>query len=215
VQTRRASSKRAPRTATPQPVALQAAASGFTLLEMLAVVLIMGLVASLVLPAVGARSAVQLRDQANHLANDLEFARQRTVMTAVPHRLFLDLDGAAYRVEWLVTDAEAEGLEAPAPDLDAELSGEKNLDLKPPRGAERSFRPLPTQLGRTALLTDGIEFASVEAGDASVDRGAVTITFERDGTVEPTRILLMDTSGHRVALDLAPLDEAVMVRDAS
>lgn len=189
--------------------------AGFTLLELLAVVLIMGLVASIVLPAVGSRSAAQLRDQANHLANDLEFARQRTVMTAIPHRLLLDLDGAAYRVEWFVTEAEAEGRAPAPPDLDAEISGDKTLDLRPERESERTFRPLPTQLGRTAVLTDGIEFGGVDAGQGPVERGAVAITFERDGTVEPTTIVLMDASGHRVALDLAPLDEAVVVRDAT
>jgi prepilin-type N-terminal cleavage/methylation domain-containing protein len=189
--------------------------SGFTLLEMLAVVLIMGLVASLVIPGVGARSSRQLRDQANHLANDLEFARQRTVMTAVPHRLLLDLDGAAYRVEWLVNDAESTGEPPPAPDLDAELSGQKKIDLTPPRGSERSFRPLPTQLGRTVVLADGIEFAGVETDQGPVEQGAVAITFSRDGTVDPTTVMLMDSSGHRVALELAPLDEAVLVRDAT
>lgn len=189
--------------------------TGFTLLELLAVVLIMGLVASIVLPAVGSRSAAQLRDQANHLANDLEFARQRTVMTAIPHRLLLDLDGAAYRVEWFVTEAEAEGRAPAPPDLDAEISGDKTLDLRPERESERTFRPLPTQLGRTAVLTDGIEFGGVDAGQGPVEHGAVAITFERDGTVEPTTIVLMDASGHRVALDLAPLDEAVVVRDAT
>ncbi len=190
-------------------------ADGFTLLEMLAVVLIMGLVASIVIPAVGARSSAQLRDQANHLANDLEFARQRTVMTAVPHRLLVDLDGAAYRVEWWVTDAEMEGLAPPAPDFDAELSAERNLDLAPPREGERSYRPLPTQLGRTAVLADGIEFASIDAGNGPIQRGAVTITFSRDGTVEPTTIVLIDASGNRFALEVAPLDEAVVVRDAA
>lgn len=189
--------------------------AGFTLLELLAVVLIMGLVASLVFPALGARSAAELRNQANHLANDLEFARQRTVMTAIPHRVLLDLDGAAYRVEWFVTDDEAQGRAPASPDLDAELSGDKNLDLLPPREAERSFRPLPTQLGRTAVLADGIEFAAVDAGQGPVARGAVAITFDRDGTVEPTTIVLTDASGHHVALDLAPLDEAVVVRDAA
>ena len=188
---------------------------GFTLLEMLAVVLIMGLVASFVIPAAGARSARVLRDQANHLANDLEFARQRTVMTAVPHRVLLDIDGAAYRVEWFVTEAEAVGETPPAPDLDVELSGEKNLDLSPPRGGERSFHPLPTQIGRTVVLGDGIEFGGVETDGGAVDQGAVAITFERDGTVQPTTIVLIDASGNRVALDLAPLDEAVVVRDAT
>lgn len=195
--------------------AASARACGFTLLEMLAVVLIMGLVASVVIPAVGARSSAQLRDQANHLANDLEFARQRTVMTAIPHRILLDLDGAAYRVEWWVTDEEIDGSAPPLPDLDAELSGERSLDLAPPREGERSFRPLPSQLGRTAVLTDGIEFASVDAGSGPVQRGAVTITFARDGTVEPATIVLTDASGHRLALDVAPLDEAVVVRDAT
>jgi type II secretion system protein H len=205
-----------PERATAQPVtrALRARASGFTLIEILAVVLIMGFVATLVIPAVGARSSAALRNQANHLANDLEFARQRTVMTAVPHRLLLDLDGAAYRVEWLVTEAEALGQDAPGPDLDAELSGQKKLDLKPPRGEERSFHPLPTQLGRTVVLADGIEFASVDAGQGPVGRGAVSITFDRDGTVDPTTIVLTDGSGHSMALDLAPLDEAVVVHDA-
>jgi type II secretory pathway pseudopilin PulG len=182
---------------------------------MLAVVLIMGLVASIVIPAVGARSARQLRDQANHLANDLEFARQRTVMTAIPHRVFLDLDGAAYRVEWYVNEDEAVDKETPPPDLDAELSGQKRLDLRPPREQERSFHPLPTGLGRTVLLTDGIEFGSIVTNQGPVDRGAVTITFARDGTVDATTIVLLDASGHRIALEVAPLDEAVVVRDAT
>lgn len=190
-------------------------ASGFTLLEMLAVVLIMGLVAAIVIPAVGARSARVLREQANRLANDLEFARQRSVMTAIPHRLLLDLDGAAYRVEWFVTESEALGEETPGPDLDAELSAQKNLDLAPPRGGERSFHPLPTELGRTALLTDGIEFAGVETDQGPVEQGAVSITFERDGTVSPTTIVLVDGSGNRVSLELQPLDDAVLVQDAS
>jgi len=190
-------------------------AGGFTLLEMLAVVLLMGLVATLVIPAVGARSARQLRDQANHLANDLEFARQRTVMTAIPHRLLLDLDGAAYRVEWYVNEDEALEKEAPPPDPDAELSSHKKLDLRPPLGQERSFQPLPTALGRTVLLSDGIEFGRIETNQGAVDRGAVTITFARDGTVEPTTIVLLDASGHRIALEVAPLDEAVVVRDAT
>jgi hypothetical protein len=136
-------------------------------------------------------------------------------MTAVPHRLLLDLDGAAYRVEWFVTEAEALGEEPAPPDLDTELSAQKRIDLTPPRGEERAFHPLPSQLGRTVILTDGIEFAGVETDRGPVSHGAVTITFGRDGTVEPTSIVLMDGSGHRLALDLAPLDEAVLVRDAS
>lgn len=182
---------------------------------MLAVVLIMGLVATFVIPATGVRSARALREQANHLANDLEFARQRTVMTGVPHRLLLDIDGAAYRVEWFVTEAESRGEVPPAPDLDAELSGAKNLDLAPPRATERSFHPLPTLIGRTVVLSDGIEFGGIETDAGAISQGAVTIAFERDGTVQPTTILLVDASGNRMTLDLAPLDEAVLVNDAS
>jgi prepilin-type N-terminal cleavage/methylation domain-containing protein len=188
---------------------------GFTLLEMLAVVLIMGLAASLVIPAAGARSARALREQANQLANDLEYARQRTVMTAIPHRVLLDLDGAAYRVEWFVTDAEAAGERPAPPDLDAELSAEKKLDLTPPRDGERSYKPLPSQIGRTVVLGDGIEFGGVETDAERIDRGAVGIGFERDGSAEATTVLLFDASGNRVALDLEPLDDVVGIRDAS
>ena len=188
--------------------------SGFTLLEMLAVVLILALMATLVMPAVGSWSARRLKDEANRLANDLEYARQRTVMTGVPHRLLLDIDGAAWRVEWYVTEAEALGIpeEALAPAAGADP---RRLDLTPPRAVERTFHPLPSEFGRTAVLVQGVEFAGVETPQGPVERGAVTVTFASDGTTDPATIVLVDEGGHRMALDLAPLDEVVGVRDAT
>lgn len=188
-------------------------AGGFTLLEMLAVVLLIGLVSTLIVPATGVLGARSLRDQANSLANDLEYARQRTVMTGIPHRVLLDIDGAAWRVEWYVTEAEALGLPEPPPEPERGRAG--RLDLTPPRAAERTFHPLPSQVGRTAVLADGIEFLGIETARGAIDSGAAAVTFARDGTVDPATIVLVDPGGQRVALDLAPLDEAVLVRDAS
>ena len=81
--------------------------AGFTLIEMLAVVAIFALVASFVMPNIGALRDRKLRAQAQQIAAHLELGRQRAVMTGVPHRLLLDLDEAAYRLEWFASEAEA------------------------------------------------------------------------------------------------------------
>ena len=88
--------------------------------------LIMGLAMSLLLPAIGAGGGARLRGQAERLAGVLELARQRAVVTGKPHRVSIDLEKAAYRIEWFVADSEdAETLAAASPeDPLAALAGE-------------------------------------------------------------------------------------------
>ena len=70
--------------------------AGFTLIEMLAVVAILALLATFVAPSLDAVRQRRLRAEAMSLAAQLEFARQRTVMTGVPHRVLLDLEAGSY-----------------------------------------------------------------------------------------------------------------------
>ena len=67
-------------------------AHGFSIIEIMAVVLIIGLLMTLVLPNLGSRRAAGLRDQARVVAGYLELARQRAIVTGKPHRLFLALE---------------------------------------------------------------------------------------------------------------------------
>jgi len=176
------------------------------------VLVIIGLIAGIVIPNVGLTAAQSLDDHARRLAADLEFARQRTVMTGVPHRLLLDLDTREWQVEWQHAEEEAEEGAAPEPP-DAPVVGRQGLDLSPPARAAGEFVPLPSVVGRAERLDEGIFFAGVATSSGVVTEDRVAVTFERDGTAEPAEITLRGPSGAGVVLEVRPLADAVRIRD--
>jgi prepilin-type N-terminal cleavage/methylation domain-containing protein len=189
-------------------------AGGFTLIETIAVVAIFGLLVAVVAPGLGTLTGRGLQDAADALAARLELARQRTVMTGIPHRVFVDLDGAAYRLEWLVTDAEERGEDAPLRPEPPDLRGQTPLPLEAPRDETRSFRPLPGMLGRDEVLEDSLAFRGIETPEGWIDEGEASIEFAPDGTAEYGTLVLDHESGRSLAVEVLPLAEAVRVRDA-
>lgn len=186
--------------------------AGFTLIEIMAVVAIFALLAGIVAPNLGLLSTRRLANQAQQISAQLEFARQRAVVTGVPHRLAVDLESGSYWLEWFVTEAEALGeAEAPPPPLD--LRGAAPLSLAPPRAAAREYRPLPGMFGRIQPLEASLRFQAVDMPEGSVDRGEAFVFFERDGTASATEIVLADDDGHALALEVLPLADAVRIRD--
>ena len=191
----------------------QRRAHGFTLIEMIAVVAIMALLIALVAPGLGTLTGRRLQNTAEALAASLELARQRTVITGIPHRVRIDLDAASWCLEWWVSDAEELGEEpVELPPLD--LRGQAALDLRAPRSVERSFRPMPGALGREAALDESLAFRGVQTGDGFADRGETAVEFATDGTAPYTEILLDDESGRSLAIEVRPLAERVRVLDA-
>src|SRR6267142_4827808 len=119
---------------------------GFTLIEILAVVAILALVAAFVVPNLGGFRRRALHNEARQLASQLELARQRAIVTGVPHRVWLELDQAEYRLEWLAADPEEVALIDARPELD--VSGNSPITLAAPRARELEFRPIPGNFGR-------------------------------------------------------------------
>ncbi len=188
--------------------------AGFTLIEIIAVVAIFALLVAVVAPNLGRLSGRTLRGAADDLAARLELARQRTIATGVPHRVWIDLDAAAYRLEWLVGDAEAGGgPEEPARPVELDLRGDAPLPLEAPRDETRAFRPLAGLLGRDELLADSLAFRGVETPAGFSDTGQATIEFAPDGTADSTSVILDDESGRALVIDVLPLAEAVRVSD--
>lgn len=188
-------------------------AAGFTLLEMMAVILIMGMLFTFVVPGLGFTAARAVDEQARRLAADLEFARQRTVMTQVAHRVVLDLDRGSWQLEWAPPPDEepAEGERE-----DAQVQNAPLLDLAPPRQTVAAYEPLPAGTGRRENLSAGVWIAWVETPEGSVDTGQVEVAFEHDGTADPTSIGLEGDDGERrVVLEIQPLSDAVRIHDAS
>lgn len=186
---------------------------GFTLLELMATVAVMALILGLVLPGLGATRTAELRDNARKMAAHLEMARQRAVMTGVPHRVLVSIDESAYRIEWYASEEdeleEDEDFEEPEIELDASTP----LSLSPPRDTDVRFRPLPNRFGRDVRLQDDFFFEGIETPEGWLDGGQVGIGFHRDGTADQTEIVIGDGEGRQLSLDVLPLLDVVRIRD--
>ena len=130
--------------------------SGFTLIEILAVVAIFALLTALIAPNLGSLSSRTLRQRAESIAASLELARQRSVLTGIPHRLLIDLDQSAYRLEWFVTEVEAGGEAAESEPEPLDVRGQSPIPMAAPRGETRAYRPLPGLRGHFERLEDSV-----------------------------------------------------------
>jgi prepilin-type N-terminal cleavage/methylation domain-containing protein len=184
--------------------------AAFTLIEILAVVAILALVATFVMPNFGLLGTRALTHQAEQIANQLELARQRSVVTAIPHRLLIDLDAGAYRIEW--QDPGPEDPEPAAPPSDPFGSEASVLDLAPPTADVRPYAPLPGLFGRFTYLESSLVFGGVETPEGWIEGGEVFIGFDRDGTSEYAEIVLDHADGASLVLDVLPLVDAVRIR---
>lgn len=182
-------------------------ARGFTLLEMLAVLLLIGLVASLALPNLGALSEQALRDEARRLGAELERARERALVTGIRHQLVLDLELGEYWTEWEPASIEQEPL---LPE-----GGEQapRVAMAPPTSEQRSFEPLPDRSGRATALAAEIVFEGVEIDGGFADRGMLELPFEADGSTQAARIVLARPEGDTLTLELLPLADSVRIVD--
>jgi prepilin-type N-terminal cleavage/methylation domain-containing protein len=185
--------------------------AAFSLLEILAVVAIFALLAGLALPNFSALHARNLNHEARRLVGQIELARQRAIVTGIPHRLYIDIDGGAYRVERLGggDEDEAEATELP---YFFDETGETAIDLTAPRAAELSYRPLAGTLGRTRLLDDTSTFAGVETTGGWVDGGETFIRFERDGSADATTIVIEHETELSITLEVLPLADTVRIQ---
>jgi len=189
----------------------RASEAGFTLIEILAVVAILALVAAFVVPNLGGFRMRALRNEATQLAAHLELARQRAIMTGVPHRVWVEIDQSEYRLEWLAQDAEETELAAAAP-AELDLDGNTPLDLVAPPAAVLEFEPIPGNFGRLQVVAEPFYFEAIETPEGRIERGEVSIGFARDGTADQTEIYLQDAQGDQIALDVQPLDDRVRIR---
>jgi prepilin-type N-terminal cleavage/methylation domain-containing protein len=188
------------------------ARAAFTLIEVLAVMLIFALLASVALPNLRLRSGRVAEAEALRLAAGLELARQRALSTGVPHRVVVDVDGQAWWVEWRVSEARARGeAEEPAPDVFAVEAGQP-VPMAPPRAGMPDFRALAGPLGRGSRLPDEVRVVGVETGTGFAETGRAEVAFAQDGSAETTRIELVQEDGVRLVLDVRPLADAVGVR---
>jgi type II secretion system protein H len=184
---------------------------GFTLIEILAVVAILALTAVFVLPNLGALGERRVQHAALRLAAELELARQRAVVTGIPHRVLFDLQNGAYRIEWLGND-EAEEDQVPA-GREYDVQPNIQLSLQPPIAVATEFTPVPDTFGNFRNFDGDVVVAGLQTANGWVEKGLSDIVFERDGSASFTEIVLQERGGARRTLAVLPLDDAVRFVD--
>ena len=185
--------------------------AAFTLIELLAVVAIFALMAAMIVPNMGLLQARNLRGEAEQIADWLELARQRTVVTGKPHRFHIDLDGSAYRLEAPGSFAAAAEPELdPVPEYGTATEATSSLSLAPPQQEAAVFQPLAGMYGNRRL-EPGIFFAAVELDQGKTVEGETAIEFANDGTTDGATIVLENEDGDAIFIEIAPLADAVRI----
>ena len=179
--------------------------------EMLAVVAIIALLVGVTAPNLGAMRERWLRNQSRQVASYVELARQRAVMTGVPHRVLLDFEEGAYRLEWKTHDEKDDSTAPARPHYD--VRGATRLSLSPPPARELSFNPVPGNMGSFHYLADEIYFAGLETPEGWIDRGEFGVVFDADGTADHNEIVLENERGERMWLEIRPIADAVRIFD--
>ncbi|MBK7947796.1 MAG: GspH/FimT family pseudopilin [Deltaproteobacteria bacterium] len=209
--------------------------TGFTLIEMMAVITLVGMIFALGLPRLSSARWRALGDAAESVAASLEFARQRAVMTGVPHRVLIDLEDGEWRVEWLVSESEAAagelrgGAAGGGPSLAGALAGALGggaddesepdprapIDLHPPTKAGLDYYPIPSPLGRFKKLDedDILYFVGLEGNSGWVEGGDVQIVFDADGTTDFVLLELADADDRHLTLEIEPLLDRIRRRE--
>jgi prepilin-type N-terminal cleavage/methylation domain-containing protein len=181
--------------------------AGFTLIEMLAVVLMFGLIAAMVMPNLDFGGSRMARSEAQDLASAIEFARQRAVMTGRTHQVVIEVERGEHWVEWAAPP------EAPVEEARGE-NGEKKLDLVPPPLDTDEFVPIPGELGRVHVASDRVAILGVELNGSLAEAGRVELRITPDGAAEPASIRVGDADGGgELRVEVEPLADAVQVVD--
>ena len=182
------------------------AESGFTLLELLVVLLLIVLVTGVFMTTVGGGFGVHLRHAGRTLSAELEYVGQRAVTTGQVQRIVIDLDQQLYRVE-----------ELPLPEVQqaAELPEHaENLDLAPPP-EQTEFQPVEGRIGEWRALDDAddVDFRAVVVASEETTAGPVAIGFSPDGASDPAEIWLRDDGGYDLRIQLVAFTGEIRVEE--
>lgn len=180
--------------------------AGFTLLELLVVLLVIVLVTGVFTTTLGGGFGVHMRNAGRTLAAELEYVGQRAVTTGKPQRVVIDLDQQVYRVEELPLAAEQAELELP--------EHAENLDLAPPL-SQLAFEPVDGRIGEWRALDDAdeVQLREVRLADEAKQDGMFAIGFAPDGACDPAEIWLRDDGGYDLRIRLVAFTGEIRIEE--
>ena len=175
----------------------------------MAVIVIMSVIMAVVIPNLGARQTSALHDEAVRIAGQLELARQLAVVTGSPHRMLIDVETGAFRLEWFGGLPDEEVVEE---DGDA-FAPRQKIDFSPPNDDHLFYRPIDSRFGINSYLDSDFFFQALDTDGGYFDAGEIQLVFQRDGTTDAAQLVIADGYGNTLALEVRPLLDAVRILD--
>lgn len=189
-------------------------ARGFTLIEMVAMMVVIGLLFTLALPQFRARTHADLKRSAVKLGATIEHVFYQSVFRHETLRLHYDLENSTYWLDRFVDPAAA--AEEGAGEGEDGSSGEPAAGAVGEEAAGESQQPYYVEdraiLPERVKLPPGVFFESVRTQyiEETTDGDAYTHFFP-DGYVEPTVIYMADGRGAEFTLYASPISGRVKV----
>ena len=189
---------------------------GFTLIEILAVVLIIGLTFGFVLPNLDSSRSRRLENRGRSIANLVHVARQGAITSGAEHRLWFQLDDGIMRVDWYVTEERADeaygGPTEGLAEVKPEANGATTVSLSPPEKEGRDYYPVASKYGENASLPLDYWVTGIETPEGFIEAGEVQLVFGRDGTTDYAEVLITDAWDNQLIVEIQPLMDRVRLR---
>ena len=175
---------------------------GFTLVELLVVVAIIGLITVVALPTVSSVFKISLNKTTREVASLVKEAYNSAVITGKVHRMVYDLDNGDFWVEIGPNSALLDTTES----LEKEKRRKrfaKESDKPPPSG----FSMDKTVTRKKLSLPNGVKFEDVitEQSPDPISKGLAYTHFFPHGVTEQTLIHLADSDKHQISLTVMTL----------
>lgn len=181
---------------------------GFTLIEIMIVVLIIALMMGLGVAVLFPGNEAKLRDQSSKIAGTVKFLYNEAAIKNRYYRIVFDLDGRTYKVE----SSDQPYLVRMIDEAQKKKDAEKKADATPD-GA--SFTQEEGLLVQPEKLPSGIKFKDITVMHlpTRVEQGKVEVYFFPSGFVEPTIINLTDEDEESFySLQLNPMTGRAHIR---
>jgi general secretion pathway protein H len=175
---------------------------GFTLIELVLVIFIIGLFTSLVAPAITSTTGLRLKTTTKRVAAGLRFARSQAVISGSTYRATFDLENGQVTVASLASDNPYEsGMDKGTwRDDDEDLDEERASRQRPP---EKKVFSMPPDVTIAQVLIDGEEIYEETA----------EIDFFPNGSCSGGEIFLMDSKERIYRISLEFLTGIVKIRE--
>ena len=176
---------------------------GFTLIELILVLVIIGFITSLVAPAITSSTGLRLKTTVRRLAAGLRFARSQAVITGNTYQVIFDVENGAMAIEpveqetpYALWEQEEGSGDTEEEDADAERRA-----LKRKQGGK--IYTMPEDITLAKVLLDGEE----------ISEGQAWLEFYPNGSCSGGDIFVMDAAERTYRIGLEFLTGIVTIRE--